>query len=504
MSIRRRLRPRRRKRQEPSDTLEIHPSLKANEIQLRKAVEHSHDVSFSKETFTTGVDSLQVMMMYCSGMVDRKQMNSEALPAIRYWVNTYLSEKREATWTYMQVQTIYNLDQVVERVLEGQLVLLLEGFEKAYALDVSSPPHRQPEESQMETSVRGARDGFTEELEENVALVRKRLKNPSFCFEQFTLGTRSQTRVGLLYIRDIIHSPVLEEVKQKLNQIEVEAINSSAQLEQLISNTRYPLFPEFDFTGRPDFVMASLLRGRFCILVDGNPAALIAPVQLTEVLKSVEDLHIDSFFPTFEYLLRLLGLFLALFAPGLTVAIASFHTDQIPFPLLVTLVLSRAGVPFPPPMEALVMLVLFELFREAGLRMPSPIGQTLSVVGGLIIGDAAIRSGLTSPSMVVVIAVSAVATSTLVNQTLHGAVTLLRFAVLLLSSIFGLLGFFVALFMIILYLAQLRSFGIPYLAPLSPYSSGDTYRMLLSWKTLRRRPQLLKPQDDTRRPKERP
>ncbi|GFN29800.1 hypothetical protein PCURB6_00600 [Paenibacillus curdlanolyticus] len=334
--------------------------------------------------------------------------------------------------------------------------------------NASNPPGRQPEESTMEVSLKGPRDGFVEKLETNLALVRKRLRTPDLHCEFMTIGSQSKTQVVMLYIAGKASRSLVDEMRQRLSAIDIEALYGSSQLEELVSDQPRALFPLVDSIGWPDYVVQALMSNRIAVLVEGSPTAILAPATLTLQIKSPEDIHLPYYFVTLERLLRLAGIALALYLPGFWVALSSYNIDQLPFNLLATISISRAGLPLSAPLEMFLMLAMFELFREAGVRLPRPVGQTVSVVGGLIVGDAAIRAGLTSPTMLVVAAVTAVATFTLVNQTLNGTVSVLRLFILALSSVLGIFGFFIALFAVMVYVCSLESFGHPYMLPIAP------------------------------------
>jgi hypothetical protein len=396
-------------------------------------------------------------------------------------------------WTIASLKKIDLLDQLEAPLFNGELILLFEGISSAFAIDVADPPARSPEETNAEITILGPRDGFIEEISVNIALIRKRLKTRSLAIERSSLGRRSRSHVALLYLKDVIRPELVEEARARLAKIDVDVIGGTQQLEDFLTDNKWSLFPLTEYTGRPDFVVAALLRGRFAILLDGAPTAIIAPANLTLIMKSGEDLHFNYLFVLFGKLLRMIGLVTALLLPGFYIAITTYHQDQIPLPLLATLVMSRKGVPFPTPLEAFLMLQMFELFREAGIRLPNTAGQPVAVVGGLIIGDAAIRAGMTSPTLLIVIAISAVAKFTLVNQALSGTVMVLRVVVLFVSSFFGIFGFLLSMFMILIYMANLRSFGVPYLAPISPFHFRDFVRAVLQipFDLMSKRPKML-------------
>ncbi|MFC4099907.1 spore germination protein [Paenibacillus xanthanilyticus] len=355
-------------------------------------------------------------------------------------------------------------EEVLRCIFDGQLVVWRHHSGRFFAYNISNQPNRTPEESTMELSLKGPRDGFVEAIDVNTALIRKRLRTPRLQIENFRIGEASQTPVRLLYMKGITPPAVVDEARRRLKALDIQALHGAAELEEIISDRSMSLFPLMNYIGRPDFVVQSLMNGRFAILVDGSPAGLIAPANLAMLFKSPEDAHLPFFYVAFERILRLIGLSLAISLPGFWIALLAFNTDQIPLPLLATVTISRNGLPLSAQLELFLMMLMFEIFREAGVRLPRPVGQTVSVVGGLIVGDAAIRAGLTSPTMLVVTAVTAVATFTLVNQSLNGSVLIMRLYIMLISSILGLFGFFIGLFTVLLYISSLESFGMPYIS----------------------------------------
>lgn len=446
-------------------------------------------------------DVLPALILYCEGMIDTTIMTQYVFPDLMRMLDTVedWDQLTNELSKSLKWSVLTDHSQIVNEVFSGKLVVFFPTEKSFYLIDISQMPKRQPEESNTEVSLKGARDGFTEDIGTNVALIRKRLRTASLNHEQLIIGTRSQTKVSLLYIEDIARPEVIDEVRSRLNGLKVDALLNSGQLEEGISDSSLALFPLVDYIGRPDFATECLLKGRFIILVDGSPMALIAPCNLLELLKTPEDSYFPYHFVIFERILRLIGLAIALFLPGFWVALTSYNMDQIPFPLLATVTNSRFGLPFSAPMEILLMLGMFELFREAGVRLPKAVGQTIAVLGGLIIGDASIRAGLTSPTMLVVSATTAVATFTLVNQTLSGTVSIIRIYILFWSSILGLLGFFVGMLSVVAYLSILESFGLPYLAPVSPLTTKDLMSAILTkpWALMKKRPEILNLIDDT-------
>jgi hypothetical protein len=461
-----------------------------------------------------------VVLYYCDGMTDGQMFQMALLPMLEDWRDhtstfrsgshhgnrngsgdgggeksghsAYADESGHGTGDRHPSDMFNEMEpdanRLFERVYAGSVILVFSDREAFYEYNIASLPSRNPEESSMELSLKGPRDGFVEKLSVNIALVRMRLRTPNMHVEYFILGTETKTEIALLYMADQARPELVQEARRRLRAIHIPSLQGAGELEELISDKPKALFPLVHYVGRPDIVVQSLMKGRIAIAVDGTPAALIAPGNMTLLIKSPEDAHLPFYYVSLERLLRFVGLFVAMFLPGFWVSLCSFNTDQIPFTLLATVTMSRIGLPISATMEMFLMLGMFELFREAGVRLPRPVGQTVSVVGGLIIGDAAIRAGMTSPTMLVVAAVSAVSTFTLVNQSLAGSVSVIRFFVLIVSSVFGMYGYFVSMFAILLYMCSLESFGQPYMAPLAPLRIKEVAAAMINkpWSLFKR------------------
>lgn len=425
------------------------------------------DIRISKLKIGRDDPISEVILVSCDGMTNTQQINEVVIPRIMALGETDPKVPIDAAID-LELTRIEKIEQIVPKVFMGHLILYLTNQQAIYSYDASDMPGRAPEESNTELSIKGPRDGFVENVKTNVALVRKRLRTNALRYEQFVIGRKSESRVALLYIQSYIRPDLLEEARKRILRIDQDALLSSAQLEAIISDSAYSLFPLITYTGRPDFVVECLLRGRLAIIVDGAPIAIIAPVNLTLLLKSPEDQYFPAHIIGFQMSIRLLGLFIALFLPGFWIALSSYNMEQLPFPLLATVVNTRIGLPMPAPLEAFMMLALFEVFREAGVRLPKAVGQTIAVVGGIIVGDAVIRAGLSSTTMLIIAALTAVSTFTLVNQTLSASVTIIRFFVMAFASLLGMYGFILSVIAVVMYLSKLESFGIPYLTPLSP------------------------------------
>lgn len=440
------------------------------ENQLRELFQSCDDVQLDKLVLPNQEHSSYVLIIYCEGLCDVKQLNSFIVPNLleldRECALTSSKSLEERVKMRLNLMDSQDPEEIVNRVFRGELLMLFVPLQELYSTNLAGAPTRGTEESNTEVSIKGPRDGFTEERMVNIGLIRKRLKTNQLAVQTYTFGLQTETQVSLLYLQNLIDQETLSEIQKKLNTLDLKELISATQLEEALAG--FSILPMFVYSGRPDYVVSSLLHGRFALITDGSPTASIAPVNLTFVLNSSEDTHNFNMFVIFTRMMRMLGLLFSLFLPGFWIALLAFHQDQLPFSLLATLVISRQGVPLPVPLEALVMLILFELFREAGMRLPSTFGQTLSVVGGLIIGQAAISAGITAPGILVVIALSVLSTFTLVNQNMIGMVSILRIVILIISGTLGLFGFLLCLMGMVLYLVNQRSFGIYYLEPFAP------------------------------------
>ncbi len=476
-----------------------------DEAKIKELFHDCADVKIERYYFGESNHARSVIFVYCEGICDTKKISSEILPKLEdlFEKTQFKDQTAIKKWRNLPINSIQEgegVKSIVLNTFEGKLVVWFEHLHAFYTIDIANPPQRTPEEPNTEVSVRGPRDGFVEDINVNIALVRKRLRTGTLAVENFVLGVRSGTRISLLYMKDIVDMKFIEEVRQRLHKINIDKVVSSTELEEIITDSSLSIFPLLDYTGRPDYAVQSLLRGRFVLIVDGSPTVSIAPVNLLLLVKAPEDVHFNFIYVSFARVLRIIGLSISLLLPGFYVALISYHQDQIPFLLLATIANSRMGIPLSPPLEILLVLVLYELFREAGVRLPKAVGQTLTVVGGLIIGDAAIRAGLTSPSMVVIASLIAVSKYTLVNQIVSGTVTIISFVILFSSMLLGLFGFFISSFAILLHLANLKSFGLPYLAPIAPIRIKEILPsiFMLPWKMLSKRPEITKTKDRTR------
>ena len=466
---------------------------------LQQLFQTSADVQFSENIFNKQV----VYFITCDKMVDEKFLHQTVVPRIQHVIeeagNNFSCNHLTEHLHLPNLKEITDLTEAEINVYKGFLLIFFEKEQRLFQVNIIKRPNRNPEESNAEVTIKGPRDNFIEDLSTNIALVRKRLPTRSLAVSKMELGKRSNTEVAILYFEDIADPETFKEIKQKLSEIDTDiVISGDLILESVIKYDS--IFPQVDYTGRPDYAIQALARGRFVILVEGVAYANIVPINLFLLVKTSEDNDVSPVFSSAERILRIISLLIGSFLPGIWLALTTFHPNQLPFQLLATIVQANIGLPLPSALEMLLMVFLFELLREAGLRLPSIIGSTIGIVGGLIIGDAAIRAGITSPAMVVIIATSTIATYTLVNQSLVTAVSIVRLFTIIFASLFGLFGFIMALFLILIYLCNIRTFGVPYLNIGEELSWQNIANTLLRRHTKNQstRPKMLNPKDATR------
>lgn len=422
-----------------------------------------------------------VQLLYCQGLCDVNKVEQDIIPELKnisedIFRSDQMNLQQKVPFHMKSLPEKGREEAIKETVLNGNLLLLFKPTYQIYSVTLANPPVRQPEEPNTEVSTRGPRDGFVEDAYTNLALIRRRLKTELLAVEAFTIGSETATEVFLLFHKDEIQKKVLDEIRSRLARVRTKALISNTQLEETL--TGFSLFPLMSYTGRPDYAVNALLHGKFVLVMNGSPTVVMGPATFNFLLNASEDAHYVNIFVAFTRFLRICGVLLSIFLPGFWTAVTAYHQDQIPFTLLATIVNSRQGVPLPVPLEAVVSLLLFEIFREAGMRLPSSFGQTLSVVGGLIIGQAAISAGIAAPGTIVITALSVVSTFTLVNQSLVTVVSLVRLAVLLISGFLGLFGTLTSLMALVLFMVNLRSFGTPYLTPVSPPQYKEWFKVL--------------------------
>ncbi len=460
-------------------SLELSKSVEENYEKFQAFLKESTDTVFRK--FKLGKSGIDCALVYIDGLIDKTVIHDSILRPMMFEIseleainetslnpdNAYEFVLNHAI-SVADIKEIDSLDEAILFVLSGEVALIVDGFDKLIVVSARGWATRGISNPESEGVVRGAREGFTETLRTNTALLRRKCKDPNMVIRTIRLGRRSKTDISYAYIKGITNPKLIEELEERLNKIDIDQITDSGHLEQLIQDNSWSPMPQIQATERPDKAVANLMEGRIVILVDNSPFALMVPATFSQFFQSPEDYNERWLVSTFIRGLRWISSFLAVFTPAVYIAVVTYHPGLIPTRLALSIAATRAGVPFPSIIEALLMELTIELLRESGARLPSAIGQTIGIVGGLIIGDAAVSAGLTSPIMVIVVALTAIASFVIPTYSAAVGLRTMRFPLMVIASFLGLYGVVIGFIFINIHLVSIKSFGMDYMTPQAP------------------------------------
>lgn len=474
------------KLQQPVDA-DLKRNIEAVEVILGKAVD------LVVREFTPLSSSAPIgTLLYLDGMVNNQMIQSSIIePLLLTHVQIRSVEDLEQrVLQHLAGHVVSNIEEAVDGILEGNTMLFLEGSTHALVLSTIGGEQRAIDEPVTESVIRGPRDGFTEQIRTNTALVRRRIRDPQFRLLEMKIGDKTKTTVNIVFIEGTVKKNLVNEIKSRLDKIKVDSILESSYIEELISDAPLSPFITTQATERPDKVAASLLEGRAAIFVDNTPFVILAPATFWQCLQASDDYYTNFYTGSFFRLVRLTALIISMMFSSIFVLVSSFHQELMPTSLALTIAAGREVVPFPVLIEVLIMELSFELMREAGLRLPRPFGSAVSIVGSLVIGQTAVQAGLVGTFAVIVVAVTGIASFVLPNYEMSVALRLARFPLLIASGTLGLLGFGGVIMIIILHMVSLRSFGEPYLAPVFPFRPGDQKDIFIRmpWWRMKNRP----------------
>ena len=425
---------------------------------------------------------LKVIVAFLDGMIDKELINRDILNPLMIQSEKkdddkelikgdIISRIQENIITVNAVKEVDDFNKAVDFILGGDTLLFIEGEKVALKASTKGWEQRGVERPDTEVVVRGPREGFTENLRTNTTLLRRKIKNPKLKFKSLTLGTQTNTNVCVCYIEGLVHEDVLATLERRLKKIRIDSVLESGYIEEFIEDAPYSIFPTVANSEKPDFVAGKVLEGRAAVLCDGTPFVLTVPNLFLENITSGEDYYARFQFATLTRILRLIALLVTITLPAVYVAMVSFHQDIIPFKLLLTISASREGIPFSAFTEVMLMGVTYELLREAGVRLPRPIGQAVSIVGGLVLGQAAVDAGIASNPVIMITALTAI--TSFILPSLRGTIPFIRIIIIFAATILGFLGMNIVIVLIFAHMCTLRSFGVPYLAPFSPLTGMD-------------------------------
>ncbi len=484
---------------------QVHKDLQANLTYVKELFSYPTNSDFSiKELF---IRSLQVRatIVYLEGMVDESTVKNDIVAPL-------MEERRDHENPGITVfheiiplkgmTNLATLNEVVDEIIQGSTVLLIDGYEEAISMSTVGYEQRGIDKPQTETALKGPLEAFVESGSVNRSLIRKQLRSHQLLSETISIGNHHNTKVSMLYMKDIADPGLVTNVQERIKQIQSADVQNLSLLEQHIEERTYSLVPSVLYTERPDRAAAFLKEGHIVLLMDSSPACLIVPVTFWSFFHTAEDSYQRIVYGSFTRIVRIIAIFIALLAPSFYIAITNHHIEMVPTDLVLAIAATREIVPFPAIFELIVMELAFEILREAGLRIPTPMGPTIGIVGALILGQAAVEANIVSPILVIVIALTGLASFAIPDLSLSFMIRISRFLFLLFATAFGFFGLGICLTLCITYIVSLKSFGVAFLSPMTPHyrSSKDLILRVPIWKQWLR-PFNIHPKDQVRREK---
>lgn len=443
----------------------VDPSIKKNIEYIENQLFHSNDLKQRSITFNQS----KGLIVYLESVSDPSKIQKDIIEPIE--------EKREGTAehviTSLEITKKTDLSEAPHTLIQGKCILFFEGNAHFFVADVSAAHKRSISEPVNEGVIRGAHDGFIEHLMTNLYLVRNRIKNPNLVVRYYEIGKATNTKVAVLYMQDLANPDLIKEADRRIGSISIDTTVSSGSIAELIEDNPFSLFPQILLTERPDRAAAHLMEGRVVILADGDPSALVLPVTFFAFNQSPDDYNSRWIVGSFIRLIRLLSFIIASLMPALYIAVIGFHPEILPENLIYSVKSSIDKVPFPPIVEAFLMQITLEVLREAGVRLPSRVGQTIGIVGGLVIGESVVRAGLISYPMVIVVALTAISSFVTPSHEISIATRILGFPLMIMAAMFGLIGITFGMLFILIHLCKLECFGTAYFAPVMPFRMKD-------------------------------
>lgn len=432
----------------------------------------SSDVVF-RELLVNGDESLPVTLIFVDGLVDSKAVDDDILkPLLQEGLlsgskdEQELLKKIEKGGIYHNIAKITDkIDECIEDILDGSAALVFNKGQKAVTFAIRSTDRRAITEPTGENVIKGAKDAFVESLRVNTNIIRRKMKTQNLRIIETKVGVQTLTNVAVVYIEGLTNKEMIDEINKRINSIDVDGVIKSSMIEQYIIDDRWSLFPQIIYTERSDKFCQNLLDGKAGIIIDGIPLAYIVPAVFSMFLQAPEDDAINYVMASTIRMIRYGSYFGSLIIPGFYIAITTFHQEMIPTDLAVSIIKSKIGVPFPTVFEVVFMLFAFELLIEAGLRLPQTIGQAVSIIGAVVVGQAAVAAKLLSPAVIVVVALTGIAGFTMPNQDFSNGVRIWRFILVIFSAICGMFGVAIGLLIMLYSMAKLETFGVPYLTP---------------------------------------
>ena len=424
------------------------------------------DKLHSPSDFIVRFVSNNLTLIYIDNLIEKQMLNDIIITQLQEVVET--PEAIHQTLTLPEVDVVNEMNKFIDDMLQGAAIIHINGYDQVIVAKISAYQSRGLSAPENESQVIGSQVGFNENIATNISLIRRYITNKNLCNEKFVLGEKTQTSLSLLYIHGVAIEEYVNTVRQRITDLELEDILDSAVLAELIDDNSRSIFPQMLLTERPDRFCDGLLSGKVGIIVNGSSMGILCPYSFIEFFQSREDQNLRWPIASFIRLLRFFAILISIFLTPIYVASLTFHYEVIPQPLLVPLSESRAIVPFPPIIEALILELIIELLREAGAKLPTKVGQTIGIVGGIVIGTAAVEAGITSNILIIIVALGALSSFTTPNYMMGNVIRIIRFPIILLAGFWGYYGVMFGLCILFIHLLRLSSLGSPYMAPFYP------------------------------------
>ncbi len=483
--------------------------IKKNLKKLKEDLGNSNDL-VTRE-IVSGTPNLTVAFVYIDGLTDTTSVSEFTIQTVMDEIGKIPSKEelhgeyilnvlKEKSFTIGELNVLTDWKMVYQHLISGDTIVFIDGCAEGIAAGTKGGERRSVSEPTAQTVIRGPREGFTESIRTNTALLRRKIKSPYLWLEETQIGRVTQTDVGIMYIHGIVEEEIVQEVRERLGSIDIDGILESGYIEELIETTHVTLFPTIYNSERPDVIAANLLEGRVAILVDGTPFVLLVPTTFNMFFQSAEDYYQRFDVGSLIRVLRYISFVIGLLLPSFYVAIINFHQEMIPTSWLLKLAVQREGVPFPAVVETFIMELIFEVLREAGVRMPRTVGSTISIVGGLVLGEAAVEAGIVSAAAVIVVSLTAIASFVSPTYNMGIAARMLRFILLIFASILGMYGISIFLLLLVLHLCSLKSIKVPYMAPYAPLVTSDMKDSFFRFpfSKMKKRPKLINQKNPVR------
>lgn len=455
----------------------VDPQLKINKEFIREIYTLPLNKDIIVRDFIIGLEPpVKAFAVFMEGLTDRTTINRDVLKPLM--VLSKLEDKvnvlelaefiKERILYGNQVDILEKYNQIVDNINYGSTAVFIDGSPQCIMVETKGWDKRSIGKPENEQVIRGPHEAFNETLRSNTGLIRKAIRNNNLITEFVKAGSRNKTDVALMYLKDVANPGIIREVKRRLESIKTDYLGETGILEQFIEDHPLMASPQIMSTERPDRVASFIIEGKVAIIMDNNPNVLIVPTTFFTLIHSAEDYYLRMPYGNLVRFLRLISIFIAIMTPGIYIAISNFHQEMIPTELILSIAASREAVPFPAIIEIFIMELAFELIREAGVRVPGVIGNTLGIVGALILGQAAVQAGIVSPILIIVVAVTGLASFAIPNYSMSFAFRGIRFIYTILAAVFGFFGISAGLFLLLTSMASMKSFGVPLLSPIGP------------------------------------